>query len=164
MVQHYELLLIYPGTQTDEEALTRVTAIEALLKQHGANITLHDFWGKRKLAYEIEHIRQGYYDLYEFDLEATSLQKLDTALRLNDMVLRHQILRKELKSAEKLAEEAALRERIAARREAGREQEQAAQIASETPVAVKPVDSAPVAPEQLDKKLEEILESDSVQV
>ena len=164
MVQHYELLLIYPGTQTDEEAAQRTEAVQGVLTQQGATVTLHEFWGKRKLAYEINHIRHGYYDLFELDIESTSLQALENNLRLNDLILRHQIVRKEIKSPERLASEAALRERIAAKREAAREQEQGATMAAapvETPVEAP---SAPLAPEQLDQELEKMLDSDKVDV
>jgi small subunit ribosomal protein S6 len=141
MVQHYELLLIYPGTQTDEEAAQRTEAVQGVLAQQGATVTLHEFWGKRKLAYEIDHIRHGFYDLFEFDIESTSLQALENTLRLNDQILRHQIVRKEVKSPERLASEAALRERIAAKREAAREQEQGASLA--TPAKEAPVETPP---------------------
>lgn len=164
MVNHYELLLIYPGTQTDEEAQQRTEAVQGILAQNGATVTLHEFWGKRKLAYEIDHIRHGYYDLFEFDIEATHLQKMETSIRLNDLILRHQIVSKEVKSPERLAADAALRERIAAKREAIREKEQGTQIAGQPVEAPAEAPSAPVAPEQLDQKLEEILDSEKVDV
>lgn len=167
MTEHYELLAIFPGTQTDEEVLTSVQKLNELLVQHGAAITLHEFWGKRKLAYEIKHIRHGYYDLTEFDLETTKLQALDSALRLNETLLRHQVVRKIVKSPEVLAAEAALRERIAAKRQAVREKEQAVAVSADAPVPT-PVDTtepvAPVAKEKLEEKLEQILDSEKIDI
>ncbi len=167
MIEHYELLAIYPGTQTEEEAQATVNTLQEVLKQQGANITLHEFWGKRKLAYEIKHIRHGYYDLTEFDIEGTSLAKLDTTLRLHESVLRHQIVSKRVKTPEELAAEIALREKIAAKREAAREKEQAESVAAESPVPVSTPtaeESAPVEKQKLDEKLEQIFESKQVDI
>lgn len=165
MIEHYELLYIIPGTKTDEEAKPIVEQIHALLKQHGANVTKTDFWGKRKLAYEIDHLRQGFYDYAEFDLETTALAALEKDLRLNDTVVRHQIVRRYVQSAEQMAKTDALRQRIAAKRQAEKERLQATTIvAGQQPVAAKPVAAAPVAPEELEHKLEEILESDKVEL
>lgn len=167
MTEHYELLLIVPGTQTDEEAQATIAKLQEQLKGFGANITHHDFWGKRKLAYEINHFRHGFYDLTEFDMETAKVAELDNSLRLNDVVLRHQILVKKLKTPEELAAEAALRERIAAKRQAAREKEQAAAVVAAAP-ATEPVIAAepagPIEKEQLDKKLEQMLKSDQVDI
>jgi len=167
MIEHYELLAIFPGTQTEEEVQTSVQKLNELLVQHGAAITLHEFWGKRKLAYEIKHIRHGYYDLTEFDMESTKLQTLDSALRLHEALLRHQVVRKIVKTPEVLAAEAALRERIAAKRQAIREKEQAVAVSADAPV-MESVDAAepaaPVAKEKLEEKLEQMLDSDKIDI
>lgn len=167
MTEHYELLLIVPGTQTDEEAQATVAKLQEQLQARGATITKHEFWGKRKLAYEINHIRQGFYDLTEFDLETTKLAAIDNELRLNDVVLRHQIVCKTLKTAEELAAEAALREHIAAKRQAAREKEQGAAVAAATPtpVVAEPTEPAgPIEKAKLEEKLEQMLESDKVDI
>lgn len=165
MVQHYELMYILPGTKTDEEVQPIVAQVHGILQQHGANLTKTDFWGKRKLAYDIDHIRQGFYDLVEFDLEATKLNELDNVLRLDDQVLRHQIVRKELKTPEELAAEQALRDRIAAKRQEAKEKEQVADlVAGQSEPKPEPIATGPVKADELAEKLEEILESDSVDV
>ena len=168
MVEHYELLAIFPGTQTDEEVQVTVTKLQEALTSQGAVVTKHEFWGKRKLAYEIKHIRHGYYDLTEFDIDTQSLQKIDSALRLNDTILRHQIVVRVVKTPEQIAAETALHERIAAKRQALREKEQVASAVADA--APAPEVSEPAAPsgplekERLDKKLEELLESDKVDI
>src|SRR4029077_16559870 len=136
-----------------------------LLRSHGANITKTDFWGKRKLAYEIDHLRHGFYLLVEFDLESTKLNELDKALQLNDDIGRHQMIRRIIKSAAAMAKTAALQERIAAKRQAAKEKEAAAMVSEAVTPAIAPVEPvAPVAQEKLSEKLEEILESDKVRL
>ena len=50
-------------------------------------------WGKRRLAYELNHRTEGYYVLFDVTSEPGSLDELDRALRLADDVLRHKIVR-----------------------------------------------------------------------
>lgn len=164
MTEHYELLAIFPGTQTEEEAQASATKLQDALKEQGASVTHHDFWGKRKLAYEIKHIRHGYYDVTEFDLDPAAFSKLDNSLRLNEVVLRHQIVQKILKTPEQLAAEAALRERIAAKRQAAREKEQASVFQEEVETPTEAAPAGPIEKEKLEEKIEEILGSDKVEI
>lgn len=164
MVEHYEILTIFPGTKTEEEIQPVMSKFQDVMRAHGATISKVDVWGKRKLAYEIDHLRHGYYLNVEFDMETEKLHGLDEAIRLSDDVVRHQILRRIVQTPEALAKVTALRERIAAKREQVKEKEAAAMV-SETAAAPTPVEPvAPVAQEKLAEKLEEILESDKVDV
>jgi small subunit ribosomal protein S6 len=167
MVKHYEILYILPGNKTEEEAQAMAQATRSIIKQQGGEVVKEDFWGKRKLAYEINHLSHGYYDLVLFQIESTKLQALENILRLNENVVRHQITSFIVKSAEQLAAEERLRERIAARRQADKEKEVASAIVADNaptaPVA-EPVMAAPMDSAQLDKKLEEILDEDKLDV
>lgn len=163
-MQNYELLYIIPGDKTDEEVKPLTESIKQLLVQHGAQVVKQDFWGKRKLAYEIEHIRQGFYDLITFDVETDKLSALERALRLNEYVLRHQITRRIVKTPEQLAAEEQFRERIAAKRAAVKEKEVVAAVAEQTPISTEQPVAAPVSGPELEQKLEEILEEDKVDV
>lgn len=170
MQQHYELLYILPGTKAEDEVPTLTAQIHELLKSHGVSIVKQDFWGKRKLAYEIDHIRYGYYDAINFDLETTKLSALEQALRLNPNVLRSQITKRKVLSPEQQAAAAQLRERIASKREVAKEKEAAAMISQPEPAPVEPVPVAlptpaePVEQKKLDEKIEEILGSDNIEL
>lgn len=167
MIKHYELLYILAGNKTEEEAQSMTQAVRDVVKQQGGTIVKEDFWGKRKLAYEIDHLSHGYYDLILFQIESTKLQTLENTLRLNEHVVRHQVTSFIVKSPEQLAAEERLRERIAARRQADKEKEVASAIvADNTPAAptAEPVVAEPMDSAQLDKKLEEILEEDKLDV
>ncbi len=168
MQQHYELLYIIPGTKAEDEVPALTEAVRALLTANGATIVKADFWGKRKLAYEIDHIRYGYYEAIDFDMDTLKLSALEQALRLNATVLRSQITKRKVLTPEQLAAATQLRERIAAKREVAKEKEAAAMMTKpETPVAevAAPAETeAPVEAKQLDEKLEEMLESDKVEL
>lgn len=168
MQQHYEILYIIAGTKAEDEVPALVSQIHDILKSKGVTIVKQDFWGKRKLAYEIDHIRYGYYDAIDFDMESTKLGELEQTLRLNPIILRSQITKRKVLTPEQQAANAELRERIAAKREVAKEKEAAAMIGkpeekpSEQPA--EPVVQAPVEAKQLDEKLEAMLESDKVEL
>ena len=61
----------------------------------GAEIKQTDFWGKRRFAYEIEHLSEGYYALVTFEAEPGAVNDVDRALSLSDNVLRHKFIRSE---------------------------------------------------------------------
>ncbi len=167
MIQHYELLYIIPGTKAEDEVPAQTAQIHEFLKASGATIVKNDFWGKRKLAYEIDHVRYGYYDAVDFDMESTKLGVLENGLRLNIAILRSQITKRKVLTPEQLAAATGLRERIAAKREVAKEKEAAAMLKPEAPVAepaVEPVAAEPVQAKQLDEKLEELLGSDKVEL
>lgn len=166
MQQHYDLLYLIPGTKSEEEVPGIIKQTHELLASHGAVIVKADPWGKRKLAYEIDHIRYGYYEAIEFDADTQQLLPLEQALRLNTSVLRFQITKRKVLTPEQLAANAQLRERIAAKREVAKEKEAAALLTTEKPSAA-PAPTEPAAPveaKQLEQKLEEMLESDKVEL
>lgn len=167
MKQAYELLYILRGEATEEEAKSQAERVHQLLTQAGGTIGKQEFWGKRKLAYEIDHVRQGFYDLVEFDLDSEQLANLEQALRLDEHVLRYQVVRRIVKSPERIAAEERLRERIAAKRAATKEKEAAGAVAAAqpkpTPVAAEP-EAPAVTGEQLEEKLEEILDTNKLEV
>ena len=165
MQQHYDLLYIIPGTKAEDEVPPLTTAVHDLLKQQGATIVKQDFWGKRKLAYEIDHIRYGYYEAIDFDIDTLQLAAFESAMRLNPNILRSQVTKRKVLTAEQQAAATQLHERIAAKREAAKEKEAAAIMKTEPETEKTPEQPvAPVAAKQLDEKLEELLESNKVEL
>ena len=157
---HYEVLFILPNRFTDDEAKTVSASVEKIIADNGGNITLREFWGKKRLAYEIKHNAFGYYSLFEFDLEGKNLAKIDNALRLSADVLRHQIVVKKAKSAEALAKEAKIRAKIDSKKAAdNKKQEEKIKAASPSSAASKAgeKDDKKVNLKDLDEKLEGIL-------
>ena len=89
----YEVMIIYePGLEEDavRAAVDRSTQ---LIRSQGGNPGRVDRWGKRRLAYEINHQREGYYVLVEASAEPAAMAELDRSLHLADEVLRHKVIR-----------------------------------------------------------------------
>jgi small subunit ribosomal protein S6 len=92
-VRHYEAVIIF-DTEADESAITSVLerGLE-IVRNNGGTVGTVDRWGKRTLAYELRHRREGYYVVAEFTAEPKAAAELDRYLVLADEVLRHKIMR-----------------------------------------------------------------------
>lgn len=94
MTNHYELLYLVGANYTEEELEPIKQKVAAEIKKFEGQITLEDNLGKKKLAYPISKNHQGYYLLYEFNLEGNKLKELNRNLELTSELLRHIIIRK----------------------------------------------------------------------
>lgn len=93
-MRKYEIMYIVE-TSNEELIETIVTKFDKLLVDNGATIEKTDRWGKRRLAYEINDLKDGYYVLTTFEAEATVVQELDRVMRITDGILRHMIVKQE---------------------------------------------------------------------
>ncbi len=91
----YELVLIFRPEMAETEVRSEVSQVEKALVERGAEIRQIDFWGKRRLAYEIKHLNEGYYAVASFSGPVSAIDELDRALSLSDNVLRHKFIRPE---------------------------------------------------------------------
>ena len=88
----YELLYVV-NPSADEEARAGVMKrIDVAIVGEGGVCDSVDDWGRRKLAYEIDHLTEGDYTLINFHAEPTQIAELDRVLRINDAVIRHIIV------------------------------------------------------------------------
>ncbi len=91
-MRSYETMFIVKPGLTPEEADQVAEEVSALISSNGEVISL-DKWGKRKFAYEIEHLTEGYYYVIQFNAQGSFIAELERRLKLNDNVLRHLIVR-----------------------------------------------------------------------
>jgi len=95
IVRAYELMTIFRPELAEPDVRSEVSNIERALTDRGAEITKSDFWGKRRFAYEIDHIKEGYYALVGFNGDSAAIDPLNRALSLSDNVVRHKFIRPE---------------------------------------------------------------------
>lgn len=88
----YELMVILDASLDDEVLNTHVNRLVEQLTARGATVRNPDRWGRRRLAYEIEHRTDGYYVVVEF-VGGDGLEQFERSLRLADEVVRHKLLR-----------------------------------------------------------------------
>jgi small subunit ribosomal protein S6 len=94
-VRSYELVTVFRPELAEADVRSEVAQVEKALAERGAQIKQTDFWGKRRLAYEIKHLNEGYYAVVAFEGETAAVDDLDRALALSDNVLRHKFIRPE---------------------------------------------------------------------
>ena len=158
-MQKYELLYIIPSQFADTEIDAVAGRVEALVEKAGAKIFRKGNLGKIKLAYPIKHTRHGTYMLIYFEADTTVLKEVDKLLRLADEVLRHQVIVMTKAAEDKKYE---IHSYVPPLSEEGRpvkserKKKPAIRIAPPTPATVEP----PLSIEELDKKLDEILDKD----
>jgi len=96
IINDYEITYILRPSLEETEALERSTAIAEGVKTRGGEVVGElEQHGKRRLAYEIDDVREGYYVTMHFKADADGAKELDRLLRLNDYILRQIVIRKE---------------------------------------------------------------------
>lgn len=71
--------------------------VAAYIRDNDGEVLEEERWGSRRLAYPIEKKRNGYYGLVFFQAAPDFIARLDRALRINDDILRHMVLRYDAK-------------------------------------------------------------------
>ncbi|MGH8875679.1 MAG: 30S ribosomal protein S6 [Acidimicrobiia bacterium] len=92
-MRKYELMTIHRPGIPEDEFRTLVSDLEKFIGDRGAKVSGTDLWGKRRFAYEIDHLHEGYYSVLTFEAEAPMIAELDRMLSLSDSVVRHKIMR-----------------------------------------------------------------------
>ena len=91
----YELALVVDAKIEEDARVATVEKAKDYVTKFGGTITEVEEWGKKKLAYEIQHMKEGYYYFIKFDREATVPGELEQAVRIMDNVLRYLCVRQE---------------------------------------------------------------------
>ena len=91
----YELAVVVSAKIEDEERAQVIEKVKALVERFGGQISDIDEWGKKRLAYEIQKMREGYYYFIHFEADATAPAEIEARLRIMDNVLRFLCVRQE---------------------------------------------------------------------
>ena len=88
MTEYEILLMLDPETPSErhDEILART---RELIERSGGSWQGHEPWGRRKLAYEIDHKNEGVYHLLTFTAEPATLDEVARILKITDGVMRH---------------------------------------------------------------------------
>jgi small subunit ribosomal protein S6 len=143
----YELGFILNPEVSEEQSNSILERIQQIVTNHDGQVVRINQWGRRRLAYPIAHQRDGFYVFFEMILTPETVSELDRNLKVTEEVLRHIIIRRDPKAAQKEREE---REARAAAQAAAAAQAGNAIPGGETPVAENaeevPADSEDEAP------------------
>jgi small subunit ribosomal protein S6 len=89
----YEVMTIHRPDLNEDDVRTRVESMESFLTERGATVSGKDIWGKRRFAYEIDHLHEGYYSVVTFQAGPEAIGELNRMLTLADDVIRHKVVR-----------------------------------------------------------------------
>ena len=91
--RQYELVYILPPDSTDPQVAELHTQIEGVVSRMNGIIDKTENWGRKRLAYEIGHNKEGVYVLEVINGSGELMKELDRRLRVLDQVVRHMIVR-----------------------------------------------------------------------
>ena len=90
----YEILLMLDPELPEERQSEIVTRAREAIERDGGKFDAHEPWGRRRLAYEIDHKGEGAYHLLTFAAEPTTLEEISRVLKITDGVMRHMAVRR----------------------------------------------------------------------
>ena len=85
----YELALVVSAKIEDDERAQVIEKVKALVERFGGKISDVDESGKKRLAYEIQKMNDGFYYFIKFEAETTAIAEIESQMRIMDNVLRY---------------------------------------------------------------------------
>jgi small subunit ribosomal protein S6 len=89
----YELVVIISQEADEEKSEAAIESINQFIATQGGVVANIDRWGRRKLAYPIEHFAEGNYVLMHINLKPAVTRELEANLRISETVLRYLLIR-----------------------------------------------------------------------
>jgi small subunit ribosomal protein S6 len=91
--RQYELVYILPPDSSDQVVADLHTQIEGVVSRMNGQIEKHEPWGRKRMAYEIGHNKEGFYVLEVINGGGELMKELDRRLKVMDQVIRHMVVR-----------------------------------------------------------------------
>jgi small subunit ribosomal protein S6 len=91
--RQYELIYILPPETAEQQATELHDQVSEIVTRLHGQIEKTENWGRRKLAYEIGHFKEGVYVLEVINGTGDLMKELDRRLKVIDQVMRHMIVR-----------------------------------------------------------------------
>jgi len=94
-MKKYELAVVVSANLEDEQRNATVDKVKALVERFNGNITEVEEWGKKKLAYEIQKMKEAYYYFVRFEADVTAPAEIESRMRIMDGVIRYLVVRQD---------------------------------------------------------------------
>ena len=91
----YELAVVVSAKLEDDARAQVIEKVQALVTRFGGNVTEVEEWGKKKLAYEIQKMKEGFYYFIHFESETTTPGEIEQRIRIMDGVIRYLCVKQE---------------------------------------------------------------------
>ena len=93
----YELAVVVSAKIEDDERAATLEKVKSLITKNGGTITNVDEWGKKRLAYEVQKMKEAFYYFIQFEGEATVPAEIESRIRLMENVVRYLVVRQDEK-------------------------------------------------------------------
>ena len=149
MRRDYELGFILNPEVSEEQTSAILERIEKIVKNYDGQVVKVNQWGRRRLAYPIEHHRDGNYVFIDMILTPETVLELDRTLKVSEEVMRHLVKRRDPKAVQKEREEREARAAAAATQaQASATAEPEAEVEAPVESAAEPEEKILVAGEE----------------
>ncbi len=91
----YELAVVLNAKLEDEERAAAIEKVTGYITRFGGAVTKVDEWGKKRLAYEIQKMKEGFYYFIQFDGDSVTPNELEAHIRIMEPVIRYLCVRQE---------------------------------------------------------------------
>lgn len=91
----YELAVVLSAKLEDEERAAAIEKVQGYITRFGGTVTNVDEWGKKRLAYEIQKMKEAFYYFIQFDAESTAPIEIENRVRIMDNVIRFLCVRQD---------------------------------------------------------------------
>ncbi|AZB41123.1 MULTISPECIES: 30S ribosomal protein S6 [Bacillaceae] len=92
---NYEIMYIVRPNIEEDAKKALVERFSGILSDNGAEVKETKEWGKRRLAYEINDFRDGYYQIVKVASEAEAVQEFDRLAKISEDIIRHIVIKEE---------------------------------------------------------------------
>jgi len=166
VTRDYELGFILQPEVNEEQTRVVLDRVEQVVANHSGQIVRVNQWGRRRLAYPIQHNRDGFYVFIDMILTPETVIELDRTLKVSEDVLRYMIKRRDPKAVQKEREARAAAAAAPATQPAEAQDEIASPVQQEgeipvalsaeemedVPPAIEDIEDAPPAIEEEDSE------------
>ena len=91
----YELTVVVNAKIEDDVRVATVEKVNVYVARYGGTVTNVDEWGKKRLAYEIQQMKEGFYYFIQFEADATAPAEIERHVRIMENVIRYLCVRQE---------------------------------------------------------------------
>ena len=91
----YELAVVVSAKIEDDARAAVIEKVKEMITRFGGNVTDVDEWGKRRFAYEIQKMKEGFYYFVHFESDASVPGEIEQRIRIMDNLLRYLCVRQE---------------------------------------------------------------------
>ena len=91
----YELAVVVSAKIENDERAAVIEKVKDIITTNGGNITNVDEWGQKRLAYEVQKMREGFYYFIQFESDSTCPNELEHRVRIMEPVIRYLCVRQD---------------------------------------------------------------------